>query len=100
MNTITKANLQAVVDRINRLTNSPIEPYTRTGEVPNQRYSANIGNYHLSGAYGGYALHRMETDGGGVRDVLGIGHISKRALYDSMFAFIKGMDAVTEKGNI
>jgi hypothetical protein len=100
MNTITKADLQATVDRINRITGSPMEPYTKTGEVPNQTYSANVGNYHLSGAYGGYALHRMDTDGGGVTDVLRMGHISKRALYDSMFAFIKGMDAVTEKGNI
>jgi hypothetical protein len=100
MNTITKGNLQAVVDRINRITGSPMEPYTKTGEIPNQKYSANIGNYHLSGAYGGNALHQMQNNGGGVRDIFGMGHVSKRELYNLMHAFLKGMDAVTEKESI
>ena len=71
-----------------------MEPYTKTWEVPNQKYTANIGNYHLSGAYGGYALHRMDTDGGGITDVLRVGHVSKRELYNSMQAFIRGIDAI------
>jgi len=100
MNTITKSDLQAVVDRINRVTGSPLEPYSRTGEVPNQTYKANIGNYHLSGAYGGHALHQMQNDGGGVRDIFGMGHVSKRELYNLMHSFLKGMDAVTEKESI
>lgn len=94
MNTITKADLQATVDRINRMTGSPMEPYTKSGEVPDQKYTANIGNYHLSGAYGGYALHRMDTDGGGITDVLRVGHVSKRELYNAMQAFIRGIDAI------
>lgn len=94
MNTITKSNLQAVVDRINRMTGSPLEPYTRTGEVPSQKYKANIGNYHLSGAYGGYALYQMNTDGGGITDVLRVGHVSKRELYNLMHAFIRGLDVI------
>lgn len=94
MTTITKANLQATVDRINRITGSPMEPYTKTGEVPNQTYTANIGNYHLSGAYGGFSLHRMDTDGGGITDVLRVGHVSKRDLYDRMHAFIRGLEVI------
>ena len=94
MNTITKADLQATIDRINRMTGSFLEPYTKEGEVPNQTYKANIGNYHLSGAYGGYALHRMETSGGGIMDVLAVGHVSKRELYNLMHAFIRGIDTV------
>jgi hypothetical protein len=69
-----------------------MEPYTKTTSPSGHGiYSANIGNYHLSGAYGGFSLHRMDTDGGGVQDVLGCGHISKRDLYDRMHAFIRGI---------
>ena len=95
MSTITKAELQATVDRINRITGSPLEPYTRE-TMPTGRvfHSANIGNYHLSGAYGGYSLHRMDNDGGGVTDVLGCGHLAKRDLYDRMQAFIRGLSAL------
>lgn len=80
--------LEAIVARINRMTGSPMEPYTRgpRGLV------ANVGNYHLSGAYGGYALHRMSNDGGGVSDVLRSGHVPKRELRDLMFAFIEGLE--------
>jgi len=92
MNTITKKDLEATVERINRITGSPLEPYTRTvDENGKQTFTANLGNYHLSGAYGGHALYRMDNDGGGVCDVLGCGHLSKRDLYDRMHAFIKGL---------
>ena len=94
MSTITKKDLEATVERINRITGSPLEPYTRTeDENGKATYSANLGNYHLSGAYGGHALYRMDNDGGGVRDVLGCGHLSKRDLYDRMHAFIRGLSA-------
>lgn len=94
MSTITKADLKATVDRINRITGSPLEPYAKSGEVPKQTYKANIGNYHLSGAYGGYALHRMDTDGGGITDVLRVGHVSKRELYNLMHAYIRGIEVI------
>lgn len=59
-------------------------------------YKANIGNYHLSGAYGGYSLYRMDNDGGGVQDVLVCGYISKRDLYYRMQAFIRGLSTFTK----
>ena len=80
----TQAQLQAVVDRINRITGSPLTPYT-DGKI-------NIGNYHLSGAYGGVCLHRMHNDGGGVSSPLSTGHIPKRDLLNLMFAFIEGLN--------
>ena len=85
----TLAHLQAIVDRINRATNSPAEPYTRT----DNKWCANIGNYHLSQAYGGVALHRMVSPGGGVEDVLRAGHVSKRELEAGMHEFIAGLEA-------
>jgi hypothetical protein len=91
MNTITKAFLQAQVDLLNRATNSPIEPWTRDGE----KCIAQIGNYHISGAYGGVSLHRMVSQSGGVSDVFRSGHIPKRDLSDRIGAMLVGIEAAT-----
>ena len=89
MQTITKKFLEAQVDRLNRETNNPPAPYVRDGE----KFTAQLGNYHLSGAYGGYSLHRMETDGGGISDVFGSGHITKRDLSARISAMMRGIHA-------
>ena len=77
MDRITEKQLQAVVDRINRITNSPMVPYAKVGD----RYVAQVGNYHLSHAYGG------------VSQPFGCGHTTKRDLYNRMQAFISGIEA-------
>ena len=89
---ITIANLEAVVDRINRITGSPATPWRREGE----RNRANIGNYHLSHAYGGVCLHRMANESGGVNTPLGSGHVQKRELYDQLHAFVRGIEVAQE----
>jgi len=81
---VTDSQLQVVVDRINRITGSPMTPYT-DGKI-------NIGNYHLSGAYGGVCLHRMHNQGGGVSSPLSTGHIPKRELLNLMHAYIQGIN--------
>lgn len=83
----TKSDLQSLVNRLNRETGNPEDPYTRT---PDGKLVANIGNYHLSSAYGGYALHQMANDGGGVREPLYTGHVTARELYGKMHAFLMG----------
>jgi len=88
MNRITDKDLQAVVNRINRMAGMPLEPYAKVGD----NYVAQIGCYHLSHAYGGVALHRMYNEGGGVSDIFG-GHMPKRELYGKMHAFLAGLDA-------
>ena len=85
-NTITVKNLQWVVDRINTTTGSPVEQYSKDD-------GANIGNYHLSGAYGGYALYRMVNASGGITDISDSGYMTKRALYDLMRAYLAGYEA-------
>jgi hypothetical protein len=90
---ITQRDLQAVVDRINRMMGAPAEPYAKIGD----KYVPQIGCYHLDGAYGGYALHRMVSETGGVSDVLGFGHRPKRDLYRSMYAFIRGIEEARER---
>jgi hypothetical protein len=89
MNSITMANLRAVVARINRTAGTPEAEYTK-GEDGICR--ANVGNYHLDGAYGGYKLCQMVNDGGGVRDVTS-GYVSKRELYNLMQAFLSGIES-------
>lgn len=93
MERMTQQHLQAIVDRINRTTGAPMKPYEKVGE----RYVAQIGNYHLSGAYGGQSLHRMVSEGGGISDVFGCGHVTKRDLADRMYAFIKGLEVASER---
>jgi len=85
-NRVTEKQLQAIVDRINRITGSPLEPYANG--------KAQIGNYHLSHAYGGVCLHRMHNDGGGVSSPLSVGHVTKRELANLMHAYICGLNEV------
>jgi hypothetical protein len=87
---ITQRDLEAVVKRINSITNNPESPWTRNKETGLN--IASIGCYHLSGAYGGVSLNQMASDGGGVRDVFRCGHITKRDLYERMQAFITGLE--------
>ena len=83
---ITEKQLRAIVERINRVTGSPMEPYTNG--------KANIGNYHLSFAYGGVELDRMVR--GGVTCPLGGGHVPKRELAERMWAYLAGLEAREE----
>ena len=93
---ITNRHIEALVERINAATGSPAEPYVRADDEGGKaRYVAQVGCYHLSGAYGGVALHRMSNECGGVSDVFGCGHMPKRELYGRMRAFLAGVDAVT-----
>lgn len=93
---ITRKTLQPVVDRLNRLTNSPMEPWTR-GE--DGRFLANIGNFHLSGAYGGWSLHRVVNECGGISDVFRCGHVPARDLYNQIHAFLRGIEFATAEAN-
>jgi hypothetical protein len=86
---ITDKHLQGLCDRLNRLTGSPLVPYLKVGD----KHVAQIGNYHLSYAYGGVALHRMHSAGGGVNEPLYTGHVSKRELCGRMHAFILGIES-------
>lgn len=94
MERVTLAHLRAIIDRINRVTGSPMEPYTLHADG---KHRANIGNYHLSRAYGGYCLHRMANDGGGVNCPIVNYHVPARQLVDMMHAFLAGLDHARER---
>lgn len=97
MDRITVRDLEAVCARINRTVNgAELEAWERRPDGVGVRQVPDA--YVLSGAYGGYALHRncsVSDDGEshGVHDVFG-GHMPKRELYDRMQSFLRGIDAV------
>jgi hypothetical protein len=87
MNRITKKQLEARIETINSILNRPLTPYTRTDD----KLVANIGNFSLSQAYGGYGVHLMVNDGGGVSCPVWDGHVSAREAYERLSAFIAGL---------
>tara|TARA_R110000868_G_scaffold343466_1_gene604473 strand:- start:76 stop:357 length:282 start_codon:yes stop_codon:yes gene_type:complete len=84
---ITRSSLDAKAATINSMRGAPAEPY----RTVDGKAVANKGNYHISGAYGGYSLHRMATEGGGVSDVFSVGHIPARQLAALMSAYTAGL---------
>jgi hypothetical protein len=84
---ITRAHLEAKAATINSMTKSPAE----SSRMVEGKYRANVGNYHISGSYGGYCLHRMANEAGGVNDVFNTGHITARHLAALMSAYTAGL---------
>ena len=85
---ITDKDLDNLAARLNTLTKSPAKPY----DTVDGRMVAQVGNFHISHAYGGVCLHRMSNTSGGVSTPLTSYHEPKRALFDKMHAFIDGLE--------
>lgn len=81
---VTEKMLQGQVDCINELRKMPKQPYVNG--------VAQVGCYCLSSAYGGHALHQIQSEGGAVRDVLRCGHIPKRDLFERLVAYKYGVE--------
>ena len=90
MDRITEKQLEAMVERINVRTGNPVRPWC-TDDPHNLR--ANIGNYHLDFAYGGVSLVQMIGESGGERTIIGRG--TKRELYNSICAYLDGIEIKT-----
>ena len=82
-NRITQRDLEGLADTLNKVTDSPIAPYSNG--------KANVGNYHISYAYGGACLHRMANEHGGVTCPIQNHHSPKRELYNAMHAYLSGL---------
>jgi len=80
--------LKSLARRLNRLTNQPLEPWTRD----ESGWSSVVGNFHISRANGGAALHQISNTSGGVTDVFFSGHVTKRELERMIRAFITGVE--------
>jgi len=92
MERITQKDLEYLVKRINEVTNSTQASYSPVNR--GKGLKANIGNYHLSYAYGGVQLVRMVNEAGGIETISRPCHVPKRELYNWMRAFIAGLNHV------
>lgn len=79
--------LQYKIDCINEMTGNPAEPYSKT----ESGFVANIGCYYISQAYGGVALVRMTSHGGGQSMPTQSGHITKRELNHQLDGFLAAL---------
>lgn len=82
---ITKAQIEAVIEWLNKELNRPLKPY----ENIDGKFTAQIGNFHLYQAYGAYGLHEMATEGGGIRQTIGLG--TKKELFNSIHRLLDGI---------
>lgn len=76
MERITEKQLDGAVARLNRMNG-----------MENPKYGT-VGMYVLDGAYGGWKLAQIVSEGGGQRDVSVGGFMSKRELWNQIQAII------------
>jgi hypothetical protein len=79
--------LEKRVDLLNSFAGQPPTTWTRDADG----MSSNIGNYHVSYAYGGVSLHQIMNKDGGVHDVFRCGHVPKRELFDRICSLMDGI---------
>ena len=90
MRRITIRHLEAKIEHLNNLTNSPT---TYSTKLNDGKYQTNVGNYHLYQAYGGVELHRTVNSSGGVTCPAWSGCVPKREAADLISVFICGIEA-------
>lgn len=81
--------LRYLIEQINIAKENPLTPYTRDGE----KLVANIGNFHLSQAYGGVCVNEIANEAGGCRMPIWCGHIPKRDAEMQLRAYLMGLNA-------
>ena len=85
----TIKQLERKIERLNNITGSPQAQYSKKEDG---RFTANVGNFHLSEDYGKKTLHRMYNEAGGISDVFGRGHsFSSGELADMIDALTTGI---------
>ena len=84
----TKTTLQTLVDRLNRITESPAKPYAQDEQgilVPQ------LGNWHVTQQLGGYCVARIVTSTGGCSEPIWSGHVAAKEACTRLDAFLKGL---------
>ena len=85
----TIKQLELLIAELNKQLDRPEKPYIKQGG----KLIAQIGNFHLYQAYGAYGLHEMATEGGGIRQTVGLG--TKKELYTALHKLIQGVELAT-----
>lgn len=93
MQRVTEKQLNEAIEYLNGLMGTPVERHT----FKDGKYKANIGNYHMDCAYGGYKLVQNVNDGGGIRTVSNGGYGTKRELLTFIHAYCDGILAQRDK---
>lgn len=86
---VTITTLRAVCNTLNRRAGFP--DGTKLWQRIGDKNVATIGMYYIDGAYGGWALHKIHNEGGGISDPFRNGHMSARELYNLMWAYMEGL---------
>jgi hypothetical protein len=94
---VTEKMLDGLADRLNKMHGYALELGTRQpdGEM---KWNPNV--FHIDRAYNGFGLFQQAENGTGSRDVLYIGHTTKRELYHAIFAYIKGIQDTEDRERI
>ena len=71
-NTVTISDLKNALHALNVAKGFETSPYKGNTN------KSNIGNFHLSRAYGGFNVHQIANEAGGVTEPSGGGHVTKR----------------------
>ena len=82
---ITQRDLEQLVERVNELTESPLEAYHKL----NGQFIQNEGHYLLDYAYGGVKLTRLARHGS--RDISS-GYGTKKELYNFLNGMLTALD--------
>ena len=91
MKRITDKILNAKIDALNQLTNSPPNPYTRNQDTG--KLTANVGSHYLGHDYNGANVYRLANEAGGVTTPLGNYHRPRRELADALDHYAAGYRA-------
>lgn len=88
MKRITDKILQAKIDTVNQLTNSPPNPYTRDPETG--KLTGNIGSYYLGHGFQGVNLYRIANAAGGIKTPLGNHDRTRKQLANDLDQYAAG----------
>ena len=88
MERITRKHLEGLCKQINEATGSPVDGWATDADGKN---CAVPGHYQIGWAYGGFNLHRICNEGGGIENVFSCGHVPARDLYNRMRAYLEGL---------
>ena len=96
MKRITRKELETLATRLNDITGSPRETYTSRADGV---LVANVGNFAISGAYGGFCLVRMVNESSEETCPLMQGHITARECHNQIIAYTRGIYD-TKRGDV